>query len=98
MIALAPGYQMHFALDSAPLFLRFTKVPQLQWLMPVFWIGFNISMFPAALVTNRLGGYRVMGSAALIGAVAIVTAHLAQGSGKWWWRNSPPTPPGARFS
>jgi len=82
MIALALGYQMHFALDSAPLFLRFTKAPQLQWLMPVFWIGFNISMFPAALVTNRLGGYRVMGSAALIGAVAIVAAHLAQGLGQ----------------
>ena len=56
MIALALGYQMHFALQSAPLFLRFTKAPQLQWLMPVFWIGFNISMFPAGLITNRLGG------------------------------------------
>ena len=79
MIALALGYQMHFALQSAPLFLRFTKAPQLQWLMPVFWVGFNISMFPASLVTKRLGGYAVMGGAALIGALAIVAAHLAQG-------------------
>ncbi len=79
MIALALGYQMHFALQSAPLFLRFTKAPQLQWLMPVFWVGFNISMFPASLVTKRLGGYAVMGAAALIGALAIVAAHLAQG-------------------
>ena len=82
MIALALGYQMHFALQSAPLFLRFSKAPQLQWLMPVFWIGFNISMFPAGLITNRLGGYRVMGGAALIGALAIVGAHLAQGLGQ----------------
>jgi hypothetical protein len=79
MIALALGYQMHFALNSAPLFLRFTKADQLQWLMPVFWIGFNVSMFPAGIITNRIGGYAVMGGAALIGALAIVAAHLAQG-------------------
>jgi MFS family permease len=79
MIALALGYQMHFALDSAPLYLRFTKAAQLQWLMPVFWIGFNITMFPASVITRRLGGYAVMGGAALIGALAIVAAHFAQG-------------------
>lgn len=79
MIALALGYQMHFALNSGPLFLRFTKADQLQWLMPVFWIGFNISMFPAGLITNRFGGWTVMGAAALVGALAILAAHLAQG-------------------
>jgi MFS family permease len=79
MIALALGYQMHFALNSAPLYLKFTKAPQLQWLMPVFWVGFNISMFPAGAITKRVGGYAVMGGAALIGALAIVAAHLAQG-------------------
>ncbi len=78
MITLALGYQMHFALDSAPLFLRFTNAGALQWLMPVFWVGFNISMFPASFITNRLGGYKVMGGAALIGAIAILAAHLAQ--------------------
>jgi hypothetical protein len=78
MIALALGYQIHFALESAALFLRFTKAAQLQWLMPLFWIGFNISMFPAGVVTNRLGGYAVMGGAALIGALAILAAQLAQ--------------------
>ncbi len=79
MIVLALGYQIHFALDSAPLFLRFAPAAELQWLMPVFWIGFNISMFPAGVVTKRLGGYAVMGGAALIGALAILAAHLAQG-------------------
>ena len=97
MIALALGYQMHFALQSAPLFLRFTKAPQLQWLMPVFWVGFNISMFPASVVTKRFGGYSVMGAAALIGALAIIGAHWAQGleqmvSGAV----RRPAPPGAR--
>ena len=82
MITLAFGYQMHFAIDSAPLFLRFTNAASLQWLMPVFWIGFNISMFPAGIITNRLGGYTVMGGAALIGALAILAAHLAQDLGQ----------------
>ena len=82
MITLALGYQMHFAIDSAPLFLRFTNAASLQWLMPVFWIGFNISMFPAGIITNRLGGCTVMGGAALVGALAILAAHLAQGLGQ----------------
>ena len=77
MIVLALGYQVHFALESAPLFLRFATATELPWLMPVFWIGFNISMFPAGIVTRRLGGYAVMGAAGLLGALAIAGAYLA---------------------
>lgn len=80
-IVLALGYQLHFTLDSAPLFRRFAQPADLEWLMPVFWIGFNISMFPASVVTKRLGGYAVMGAAGLLGALAIVVAHAAQGLG-----------------
>jgi len=79
MIMLALGYQIHFSLESAPLFLRFAKPDELEWLMPVFWIGFNISMFPASVVTKRLGGYAVMGAAALVGAAAIIAAYAASG-------------------
>lgn len=81
MIVLALGFQIHFALESAPLFLRFAKPSELQWLMPVFWIGFNISMFPASVVAKRFGGYAVMGAAALIGALALLAAHAAPGLG-----------------
>ncbi|MDE5440089.1 MFS transporter [Bradyrhizobium sp. CSA207] len=77
MVALALGYQLHFAMNSAPFYLRFAKPDQLQWLMPVFWIGFNIAMFPASLVVKHRGGLIVMGAAGLFGAVAIVTAELA---------------------
>jgi len=79
MVVLAFGYQIHFALESAPLFLRFAKPDEMEWLMPVFWIGFNIAMFPASVLTKRLGGYTVMGAAGLIGALAILAAHLANG-------------------
>ncbi|QIO99447.1 MFS transporter [Bradyrhizobium symbiodeficiens] len=77
MVALALGYQLHFAMNSAPFYLRFAKSGDLQWLMPVFWIGFNIAMFPASLVVKHRGGLIVMGAAGLLGAVAIAAAELA---------------------
>ena len=78
MIVLALGYQIHFALESASLYLRFARPEDLAWLMPVFWIGFNIAMFPASVITKRTGGYVVMGTAALLGALAIGAAQTAQ--------------------
>jgi len=81
MVVLALGYQIHFAIESGPLFLRFAQPADLEWLMPVFWIGFNVAMFPASAITKRVGGYAVMGAAGLIGALAILAAHLAQGLG-----------------
>ena len=71
------GYQLHFSINSAPFFLRFAKAGDLQWLMPVFWIGFNIAMFPASVVTKRRGGLIVMGAAGLLGALAVLGAELA---------------------
>jgi hypothetical protein len=79
MAVLAIGYQVHFAIESAPLYLRFASKSDLQWLMPVFWIGFNVAMFPASVITKKYGGYAVMGAAGLIGALAILGAHAAQG-------------------
>lgn len=79
MAVLAVGYQVHFALESAPLYLRFADKSDLQWLMPVFWIGFNVAMFPASAITKRYGGYAVMGVAGLAGALAIWSAHAARG-------------------
>jgi hypothetical protein len=77
MVILALGYQLHFSINSGPFYLRFVKPDDLQWLMPVFWIGFNIAMFPASLVTKRRGGLIVMGAAGLLGALAVLGAELA---------------------
>lgn len=77
MVALALGYQLHFAMNSTPSYLRFAGPDELPWLMPVFWIGFNIAMFPASLVVRHRGGLIVMGTAGLLGAVAIAAAELA---------------------
>jgi len=79
MVLLALGYQLHFAINSAPIYLRFAKPMDLQWLMPVFWIGFNIAMFPACLIVKHRGGLIVMGAAGLLGAVAVLVAEIAGG-------------------
>jgi hypothetical protein len=77
LVMLALGYQFHFMLNSMPFFLRFAKPADLAWLMPVFWIGFNIAMFPASVVTRHRGGLIVMGVAGLLGAMALIGAELA---------------------
>ncbi len=79
LVLLALGYQLHFSINSAPFYLRFAKPMDLQWLMPVFWIGFNLAMFPASLVVKHRGGLIVMGAAGLLGAVAVLAAELAGG-------------------
>jgi MFS family permease len=77
LIVLALGYQLHFAINSGPLFLRFAKPADLEYLMPVFWIGFNLAMLPASLYTQRFGAYTMMGGAAVLGALAILVAAVA---------------------
>jgi hypothetical protein len=77
MLILSLGSQLHASINSAPFFLRFAKADELQWLLPVFWIGFNIAMFPASVVTRRRGGLIVMGVAGLLGALAVLGAELA---------------------
>jgi hypothetical protein len=77
LIVLALGYQLHFAINSAPMFLRFAKPADLEYLMPVFWIGFNLAMLPASLYTERLGAYTVMGASALLGGLAILITAAA---------------------
>ena len=67
MVLLSLGYQLHFSVNSGPFFLRFAKPEDLQWLMPVFWIGFNIAMFPASVIVKHRGGLIVMGAAGLLG-------------------------------
>ena len=69
MVILALGYQLHFSLNGVPLFLRFAKSADLERLLPVFWIGFNIAMFPASIVIKHRGGLFVMGAAGLLGAL-----------------------------
>jgi MFS family permease len=78
MVVLALGYQLHFAVNTTPLFRQFTdSTEQIAWLTPVFWFGFNVAMFPASMLVRRWGSFGVMGVSGLLGAIAIGAAELA---------------------
>jgi hypothetical protein len=74
-VIFAFGFQLHFFFNSAPRFKQFTS--DISTLMPVFWVGFSVGMFPASLITKRWGGLPVMGLAGLIGAIAIVVMEFS---------------------
>ena len=77
LLAMALGFQLHFSLNSAPQYLRFAAPGELAWLLPVFWIGFNLAMFPASRAVGRMGALPLMALAAACGAVATLACGFA---------------------
>jgi len=71
------GFQVHFSLNAAPQYLRFAKPADLEHLMPVFWIGFNLCVLPLTLAIRRYGEFRVLAAGAAAGAAAAVFATLS---------------------
>ena len=74
---LGLGFQIHFSLNAAPTFLKFAKPPDLEHLMPIFWIGFNVLMLPGTMLTTRYGGLKVMAVGGVIGSIAAFFAAQA---------------------
>jgi len=79
LLLLALGFQVHFSLSSAQRYVQFAPREQLPYLMPVFWIGFNLLLFPAARVVKRLGVADAMALAAALGALAMLLTVFAPG-------------------
>lgn len=77
LLVMALGFQAHFSLNSAPQYLRFATQADLAWLLPVFWIGFNLAMFPASRTVGRIGALPLMALAAACGALATLACGLA---------------------
>jgi MFS family permease len=73
----AAAFQVHANIASAPLLLRHAPAADLPWLMPVFWVGFNLALLPASLLTKRFGGLPVMAAGALLAAACTVMAWAA---------------------
>lgn len=78
---LALGFQAHTAFNSAPQYLRFAPADDLVFLLPVFWIGFNIFSLPAASLAARHGELPVMVWAGALGAIGMLFAALAPSLG-----------------
>lgn len=69
-VLLGLGFQTHVFLNSAPLFKHAADPTLLPWLMPVFWIGFSLAVYPGAGLVEKHGAGRVLGGAALTGTLA----------------------------
>ena len=77
LLLLAAGFQIHFSINTAAQFLRFSKPKGLEWLMPVFWIGFGVAMMPSSALCKRYGTFHVMALSAVLGAVGAYAAAVA---------------------
>ena len=78
---LAAGFQVHSAFNSGPQYLHFVQPSDLEYLLPIFWIGFNLCSFPAAGLAARAGGLPVMAWAGAVGAVGTLITALAPNLG-----------------
>ena len=76
-LLVAIGFQLHSALNSAPQYLRFAKPADLEHLMPMFWVGFNLAIFPMGALTKRTGALTVLIGGGIVGALALLVAWQA---------------------
>ena len=89
----ALAFQWHAFVASSALYLQRTGADQLPWLLPVFWVGFNLALLPAGWMAGRLGAVATMAfgaEAAMIGAAGaafapglelLVVAQFVTGAG-----------------
>lgn len=77
LLLMAIGFQVCFSLNAAPLFERYADKTDLPYLMPVFWIGFNLAMLIAAWLAKRLGLIETFALAAAVGALAALWQTFA---------------------
>ena len=78
LLLLCLGFQLAFTFNAPAQYLRFAKPADVPYLLPVFWAGFCMAMFPAQRATSRFGGIAVMAAGGLVGAVAAwLAAHAA---------------------
>ena len=73
----AAAFQWHSSVASAPLALRFAPAADLPWLLPVFWVGFNLALWPAGLLASRHGPWRAMALGALLACGGNAAAAFA---------------------
>ena len=79
MLCLGLGFQLHFFVNAAYLFKQVADTSMLAWLMPVFWIGFSISVFPGARWIARSNPGGVLLAGAVAGTLASLGCAFAPG-------------------
>lgn len=77
VLLMAAAYQAHVFVNAAPNYLRFAAPSALEWLLPLFWVGFGVAMLPGAALCRYIGAMPSMAAAALLGAAAALSAAAA---------------------
>jgi MFS family permease len=77
ILFIAFGFQIHAFLNSKPLYLNFVPKEQLVWVLPLFWIGFKLLVFPGAAAARRYGSAKILTLGALIGASSLLWVSQA---------------------
>lgn len=70
------GFQIHFSVNTVPQYLRFASPSELGQLMPVFWVGFNLALFPLSWALRRQGDYAVLVIGTVAGGLAILATTI----------------------
>jgi hypothetical protein len=73
----AAAFQAHVFLASGPLWLRHVSAAELPALMPLFWVGFNLALWPAGRLARRLGALPAMAVGAVLASSGVACAVLA---------------------
>lgn len=76
---LGLGFQIHFFVNTAPLYKTVADPALLPWLMPVFWIGFSLAVYPGASLVERHGARRALAFSSLLGALALAACLFSPG-------------------
>ncbi len=77
VVIAAASFQVHVFLASAPLYQAAGGAESLAHLLPVFWIGFNLALWPAERWARRAGPPLAMAQGAVLGALGVAAAHAA---------------------
>ena len=80
MVACVVGalaFQWHQSISSAPLLLRHATPADLPTWLPVFWVGFNLCLWPAGVMTKRLGAAGTMAIGAELAMLGTAGAAFA---------------------
>jgi len=77
VLVASASFQVHVFLASAPLYRAAGGAEMLVHLLPVFWVGFNLALWPASRWARRTGPPLALAQGAVLGALAVAAAHLA---------------------
>lgn len=71
------GFQIYASFNVQPQLLQFASKEQLPYLMPVFWMGFNLLVFPVSLLVKRVGVLPMLSAVGVLTTLSAVFATWA---------------------